>query len=521
MPQALQDPLIIGLILVAIVVVAAIIIIIRRRRAAAADDSLPIPEISTTDYTSMAYEEPSGPFERFQRASPAVKALVVLVPLVLIGAIAAVLLLVQPQPTGAPPAPTPIPQATLTIRRAEVAGTGKIVVEGESTYLAVGSAVTALLNDGGQEFPWYNKDTAIGQPDSQTGQIFITLDRISGAPVPQPDRTYEVVLIGTQLDGSVIRSAPQQVIVLAPFSADFYQSSAAAPTATPTVEPQQEPTATAEVVAATPEPVETPVESTAPLTGTVRVNGNIREEPNRQGTVLGQVSEGELVTLLARAPDGAWYRLEASEATGWVSATLLEVPEAAASLPAEVPSTAQTAIVFNGGNVRTAPNLNGIVIDQINATETVTLLARNDEGTWYQIINERQITGWVSATLLTVSLEARRDLPVSSDTVPTPLPTTQQALPQAGAPAATPEPTEPTATGLTAVVFNGGNVRAAPNLAGQVLDQINARETVQLLARTEDSNWYQITNIRGVTGWVNRTLLTVDPEVARRVPVSE
>jgi flagellar FliL protein len=64
-------------------------------------------------------------------------------------------------------------------------------------------------------------------------------------------------------------------------------------------------------------------------------------------------------------------------------------------------------------------------------------------------------------------------------------------------------------------------VRAAPNLQGQVLDQINARETVQLLSKTPDGNWYRITNVRGVTGWVNRTLLTVDPDVARRVPVGQ
>jgi Tfp pilus assembly protein PilX len=70
---------------------------------------------------------------------------------------------------------------------------------------------------------------------------------------------------------------------------------------------------------------------------------------------------------------------------------------------------------------------------------------------------------------------------------------------------------------LIAKVTNGGNVREAP-INGRVLDQINAGETAKLLAKTADGGWYQITTIRGVTGWVSRTLLTIDPAVEQQVP---
>ena len=69
-------------------------------------------------------------------------------------------------------------------------------------------------------------------------------------------------------------------------------------------------------------------------------------------------------------------------------------------------------------------------------------------------------------------------------------------------------------------VFNGGNVRDRP-VTGKPLDQINAGETVQLLAKTSDGGWYQITNIRNISGWVSRTLLTVDPAVAKQVPIAK
>jgi hypothetical protein len=79
---------------------------------------------------------------------------------------------------------------------------------------------------------------------------------------------------------------------------------------------------------------------------------------------------------------------------------------------------------------------------------------------------------------------------------------------------------KPASAGLTATVFNGGNVRERP-VTGKVLDQINAAETVDLLAKTSDGGWYQITNLRGATGWVSVTLLTIDPDVARQVPVAQ
>lgn len=46
------------------------------------------------------------------------------------------------------------------------------------------------------------------------------------------------------------------------------------------------------------------------------------------GTVLGQLNPQESVILIERSLDRRWYRVRASGATGWVSATLLAVPPA-------------------------------------------------------------------------------------------------------------------------------------------------------------------------------------------------
>jgi hypothetical protein len=82
-------------------------------------------------------------------------------------------------------------------------------------------------------------------------------------------------------------------------------------------------------------------------------------------------------------------------------------------------------------------------------------------------------------------------------------------------------PTATPAGGLTARVANGGNVREAPNLSSKVLDQVHASEAVQLLEKTKDGAWYKITYARNnatITGWVSKTLLTIDPAIEQQVP---
>ncbi len=65
-----------------------------------------------------------------------------------------------------------------------------------------------------------------------------------------------------------------------------------------------------------------------PYLGTVGNGGNIRYRPNvKTGTVLGQLHAGQAITLVAQTVDGAWFKVVAPEAEGWVSVTLLTVEE--------------------------------------------------------------------------------------------------------------------------------------------------------------------------------------------------
>jgi uncharacterized protein YgiM (DUF1202 family) len=185
----------------------------------------------------------------------------------------------------------------------------------------------------------------------------------------------------------------------------------------------------------------------------------------------------------------------------------------ATTAPTEAPTSAPTtpavqtyaASVFNGGNVRAQPSLEGDVIGGINAGEPVTITQKTESGEWYFLETIRGEQGWVSATLLTIDAGVAAQVPILGQ-APAPVPTE----------GATPEPGT-----LTATVFNGGNVRAQPNLSGRVVGGINANETVTLLQKTSSGQWYQIRTPRGEEGWVSVTLLTISGTVRDQVPVAD
>jgi hypothetical protein len=182
------------------------------------------------------------------------------------------------------------------------------------------------------------------------------------------------------------------------------------------------------------------------------------------------------------------------------ASTPTAIPAATAAPAEPTAAPALSATVFNGGNIRPQPQLgpcNGC--PQLHAGETVTLLEKTEDGRWYKV-KAPGGEGWVSVTLLRIDAEVAKQVPLEGQSPSTP-------------------PTPGAVSGLTATVFNGGNVRETP-VTGRPLDQINAGETVQLIGRTADSRWYKITTIRGITGWVSVTLLRIDAEVAKQVPVA-
>jgi hypothetical protein len=165
-----------------------------------------------------------------------------------------------------------------------------------------------------------------------------------------------------------------------------------------------------------------------------------------------------------------------------------------------------------------APRRGGPLRALITILVTVAVIALLGVGTVYGL-NYRQerfaqAAGTATAIAPTVAAIRTATALVEQQATAT-LVTALTATAQAKLATPTPQP------GLAATVANGGNVREAP-VNGRPLDQVNAGETIQLLAKTADANWFKVTYARNgatITGWVSRTLLTIDPAIDQQVPV--
>jgi hypothetical protein len=314
--------------------------------------------------------------------------------------------------------PASVPQYSITNVKANVAGANKIRVQAD-TNLPDGAEVTVALLEGGENFAWIAPESTKAQAREE--RIEAIVDKADGAPTPREDQTYTVVL-SAPAGGQNISSEPAPLQVGGPVRAPFFGIVAAA-TTTPTAKPTTPPSP-AEPTAAPVEPTAAPVEPTATpvFTATVFNGGNIRPQP-QLGACNGcpQLHAGESVTLLEKTEDGRWYKVKAPNGEGWVSVTLLRIDaEVAKQVPLEGQSTPPTpgaasgltATVFNGGNVRETP-VTGRPLDQINAGETVQLIGKTADGAWYKITNIRNVTGWVSATLLRIDAEVAKQVPVA------------------------------------------------------------------------------------------------------------
>lgn len=402
----------------------------RRQRA---NEVTPPPELGTPiDYTAGEFQEPDTFADRVRKAPLAVK---LLVPLALLGVlILGYILYTTLQPGGSADTivPTSVP-VTMSDTTATLRNSTQILVQA-TTNLPDTTSVQAALLEGGQPFDWYKPESAQGQVFN--GKVQLTLTRRDGAPTPSRTKAYSVALRAKGPDGADVSVPAAELSIPTLYATDFFSAAsiAAGPTGAATSVPKATVQATAKpkpTVAATPTP---------PATATL------------------------------------------------------------------------TATVINGGNVRKDPNFRGAILDQNNALESVTLIEKTADGLWYKMTNPRGTSGWFSASLLKIDPSIVAQVPVEGVTpVPPPAAVTSVAKPT---PAATPKP-----GGLSGLVRNGGNLRKAPNGTAEVLDQNNAGELVQLLAKSANGAWYKLTNPRGITGWSSASLLTIDAGVAAKVPV--
>jgi flagellar basal body-associated protein FliL len=430
--------LIIAVVVIVIAVGAVLFVRYRRSKSDTLAD-VPPPDIGElVDYTSMPEEpEPQSWQERLAGLSMANKVLLLLVPLILIGAVVALaLMLTSPSGGTAANAPTPTPEPGITLSEATLVNATTINIEGTTT-LPPGTPIQVSLLEDGEDFSdWLQAEESTFEVSNNT--ISQRINKESGGPNATPNTSHTVVLTA-QVDDEEIE-ASVELNVPGTYRSAFYEAPPTPTPARPT--PRPTPTTAPEPTPAEEEPEPTPTPEAPPAQGaiaaTVGNGGNVRAEPRVGAPVVGQVALNDAVEVLQKTPDDIWYQISFGQdsTTGWAhyAVLLLEqdmidqipVESAAAVAPdptppaddsgsggSDVPTdTGLIVEVFNGGNVRSEPTLDSrTIVDQVNAGEQVELLQKTTDGIWYQVRNTRDNVGWVHNSLLTIPDDIAAQVP--------------------------------------------------------------------------------------------------------------
>ena len=204
-----------------------------------------------------------------------------------------------------------------------------------------------------------------------------------------------------------------------------------------------------EVVSPTPEP--TAMSGPAPTRPQIVVRHAINAYygPGNHHAKAGQTIAGQILDVIARNPEGTWWRACCVEGEAvWIEAALVEAqgplsdvpvvtitppmptltPTPFPPTPVPTPTPQKAYIVVDGTyNVRAGPGTNYARMGQVQAGQTLEIITKNPDGTWWQVccVDGRQV--WIKADLVKAIGPTDR-VPVAAGIPPTPTPEPQPSL---------------------------------------------------------------------------------------------
>jgi uncharacterized protein YraI len=267
-------------------------------------------------------------------------------------------------------------------------------------------------------------------------------------------------------------------------------------------------TPTVESTPVTVGPIPATIGDLAVVATTTVVTANVRSGPGTNFDQVTQFGPDTPVGLVAVSQDGQWYLLSSG---AWIAgflvadqptdlpiatqaiidqvtaaaaaapvattaatpaATAAATPEAATpeATPTPVAAPATPATVTTNANVRSGPGTEFPIIGGTVTGQTISIIGRNAEGTWYLLDFGAGATGWVSAELV-ANPPAADAVPVfNADGTPAIAPT---ATPAASGGLALPTPTPVAAAAAANTIVAAADLTTTAYLAN-VADLINA-----------------------------------------------
>lgn len=195
---------------------------------------------------------------------------------------------------------------------------------------------------------------------------------------------------------------------------------------------------------------------------------NIRTAPNTSSKVITTVKKN--TTLLKVKKSGNWYQVKYKNKTGWASAKYLKTVKTTVST-ASTTSKIVTSKTDNL-NIRKSNSINSKSLGKLNKGKTATYIQQKNG--WVKI-KTSSITGWVSATYVTISNKAKTTSPKITNA--------KKNL-------------------YFVVTANSLTVRSKPDSSSKFLAYVKKNESL-LVSRIASNNWVEVTYQTGKKGWVS------------------
>ncbi len=154
-----------------------------------------------------------------------------------------------------------------------------------------------------------------------------------------------------------------------------------------------------------------------------------------------------------------------------------------APIPTSLPEL-QLKVIRNAIYVRSGPGVDHDPISTLKMNDVVPVLSTTEDETWYEVELASGATGWVGSEVVEI-IEGQAVL-----AVPTQEPT---LTPNAD-------------VALLRVILSGVNLRSGPGTNYPVHSYLYFDDTVRVIARTQDSGWYNVSLNNGQTAWVAATV---------------
>lgn len=213
-------------------------------------------------------------------------------------------------------------------------------------------------------------------------------------------------------------------------------------------------------------------------TGKITANSlNIRSKPSLQGSVIGKLNTGDIVTVTSQ--NGSWTEISFSGNTGWISSQYIKVQSSqSGGSNTKQPNTGQTGTVTATAlKVRNKGSLNGKPIGSVSKGQSFTIF--EEMNNWSKIEYQSGSYGWVASWFLEKTAAEK------SSSAQHPV------------------------NGSTAVILhNGSNIRKSASTQSSVIHRANKGDSFDIIRLQND--WYELSLPNGETGYVAGWIVSVN-----------